>query len=79
VSDISWSCLERSKIDIQGQSVVGHVWSEVKYIHRISQYLDMFPKDFLLHILQDFYIYLIYCMFNEAVGTASNDNIFIYL
>jgi hypothetical protein len=48
-------------------------------MYRVSQYLVTFPKELLLYILQDFYIYFIYCKFNDAVGTALNNNIFVYL
>jgi hypothetical protein len=33
--------VERCEIAIQGQSVLGHLWSEVKLIYRVSQYSVM--------------------------------------
>ena len=34
--------MERSEIVIQGESVLGHVRSEVKLLYRVSQYSVMF-------------------------------------
>jgi len=41
VSVGEWN-VERWEIDIQGQSVLVHVWSEVKFIYSVSLYLFMF-------------------------------------
>ena len=41
MSGSEWD-VELCEIDIQGQSVFGHVWSEVKLIYRVSQYSVMF-------------------------------------
>ena len=41
VSVSEWN-VERCEVDVQGQSVLGHVWSEVKLIYRVSQYLVLF-------------------------------------
>jgi len=40
VSGSEWD-VELCEIDIQGQSVLGHVWSGVKLIYRVSQYSVM--------------------------------------
>ena len=40
VSVSEWN-VERCEVDVQGQSVLGHVWSEVKLIYRVSQYWVM--------------------------------------
>jgi len=38
--ECEWN-VERCEIDVQGESVPGHVWSEVKLIYRVSQYWVM--------------------------------------
>ena len=45
--------MERCEVDIQGQSVLGHVWSDVKLMYTVSQYLLIFPIYLMLHIFQD--------------------------